>query len=173
MMADTFVGGSETTTNALSGGIKLLIEHPAEWERLKSDPEKYLPVLVEEVLRLESPVQALFRNTTVEMTMHGVDIPAGSMVSIRYASANRDEAMFGDAPEFRLDRTDGRTHLAFGHGVHHCLGAPLARRELLHGFRAVVERIDEMWFIDGANDFAIAPNYSLRALENLHVGVRA
>ena len=173
MMADTFVGGSETTTNALSGGIKLLIEHPTEWARLKGDPAKYLPVLVEEVLRLESPVQALFRNTTVDMTMHGVDIPAGSMVSIRYASANRDESMFGDAPEFRLDRTDGRTHLAFGHGVHHCLGAPLARRELLHGFRAVVERIDEMWFIDGANDFAIAPNYSLRALKNLHIGVRA
>ena len=173
MMADTFVGGSETTTNALSHGIKLLIEHPAEWAKLKADPTTYLPVLVEEVLRLEGPVQALFRSTTVDVELHGVTIPAGAMVSIRYGAANRDDAMFSDAPVFNLSRTDGRTHLAFGHGVHHCLGAPLARRELLHGFRAVVERIDELWFIEGANDFAIAPNYSLRALKALHIGVRA
>ena len=61
MMADTFVGGSETTTNALSGGVRLLIEHPDQWDRLKSDPERYLPALVEEVLRLEAPVQRLTR----------------------------------------------------------------------------------------------------------------
>ena len=170
MMADTFVGGSETTTNALSGGIRLLIEHPEQWRLLKADPARYLPVLVEEVLRLESPVQALFRTAAVDMTLHGVDITAGSMISIRYAAANRDERVFDDAPTFDLDRADYRQHVSFGHGVHACLGAPLARRELLHGFRAVVERIEEMWFIDGANDFAIAPNYSLRALKELHIG---
>ena len=172
MMADTFVGGSETTTNALSHGIKLLIEHPAEWAKVKADPAKYLPVLVEEVLRLEGPVQALFRTAAVDMVLHGVEIAAGSPISIRYGAANRDDSMFTSAHSFDLDRTDGRTHLAFGHGVHHCLGAPLARRELLHGFRAVAERLDEMWFIDGANDFAIAPNYSLRALKELHIGFR-
>ncbi len=171
MMADTFVGGSETTTNALSGGVRLLIEHPEQWALLKSDPEKYLPVLVEEAVRLESPVQALFRTAGVDMTLHGVDIPAGSMISIRYAAANRDERIFEEADRFDLDRSDSRQHLGFGHGIHHCLGAPLARRELLHGFRAVVERIDEMWFLDG-NDFSIAPNYSLRALNHLHIGVR-
>ena len=172
MMADTFVGGSETTTNALSGGIRLLIEHPEQWRLVKSDPEKYLPVLVEEVLRLESPVQALFRTAAVDLTLHGVQIKAGSMISIRYAAANRDERVFDDASTFDLERDDYRQHVSFGHGVHHCLGAPLARRELLHGFRAFVERIDEMWFIDGANDFAIAPNYSLRALKELHIGFR-
>ena len=170
MMADTFVGGSETTTNALSGGVRLLIEHPDQWSKLKADPEKYLPVLVEEVLRLESPVQALFRTTAVEVTLHGTTLPAGTPISIRYGSANRDDRVFADASQFDLERVDYRQHVAFGHGVHHCLGAPLARRELLHGFRAVVERFDDMWFIDGANDFGIAPNYSLRALRNLHIG---
>jgi cytochrome P450 len=170
MMADTFVGGSETTTNAISGGIKLLIEHPEQWALLRSDPQTYLPILVEEVLRLESPVQALFRMTTVDVELHGAIIPKGSMVSIRYGAANRDDRVFGNAAVFDLRRPDARQHVAFGHGVHHCLGAPLARRELLHAFRAVVERFDRMWFIDNANDFAIAPNYSLRALKELHIG---
>ncbi len=170
MMADTFVGGSETTTNALAAGVRLLIDHPSQWTALKSDPERYLPILVEEVLRLESPVQALFRSTTVDMSLHGVDIPAGSMISIRYGAANRDERCFSDPERFDLSRSDARQHLAFGHGVHHCLGAPLARRELLHGFRELVRRVESLWFLEGANDFSIAPNYSLRALNHLHVG---
>lgn len=170
MMADTFVGGSETTTNAISAGIRLLIEHPDQWALLKSEPSTLLPVLVEEVLRLESPVQALVRMTTCDVDLHGVTIPKGSMVSIRYGSANRDERTFEHAERFDLTRPDARQHVAFGHGVHHCLGAPLARRELLHAFTAVVERFERMWFIDGANDFSIAPNYSLRALAALHIG---
>lgn len=169
MMADTFVGGSETTTNALSAGVRLLIEHPTQWSLLKSDPEKYLPTLVEEVLRLESPVQALFRTTTVDIHLHGVDIPAGSTISIRYGAANRDERCFADAEMFSLERADARQHLAFGHGIHHCLGAPLARRELLHGFRTLVQRVENVHFIDGENDFSVAPNYSLRALNHLHI----
>ena len=173
MMADTFVGGSETTTNALSGGVRLLIEHPEQWHLLKSEPEKYLPVLVEEVLRLESPVQALFRTAAVDLTLHGVDIKAGSIISIRYGAANRDDRLFHNAEKFDLERSDYRQHVSFGHGVHHCLGAPLARRELLHGFRAIVDRVDDLYFIDGLNDFAIAPNYSLRALNQLHIGFRS
>ncbi len=130
------------------------------------------PVLVEEVLRLESPVQALFRMTTCDVELHGVTIPKGATVSIRYGAANRDDRAFTDADRFDLRRADYRQHVAFGHGVHHCLGAPLARRELLHAFGAVVERFEEMWFVEGANDFSIAPNYSLRALTALHIGFR-
>ena len=170
MMADTFVGGSETSTNALSAGAMLLAQHPEQWAKLKADPGHYVPLLVEEVLRMESPVQALFRTATVDVELRGVTIPAGSMVSIRYGSANRDERLFNDPDRFDLDRTNVRSHLAFGFGVHHCLGAPLARRELLHGFRAMVDRFDEVWLVGGANDFAIAHNYSLRALKQLHIG---
>lgn len=171
LMADTYVGGSETTTNALSGGIRLLIEHPDQWDRLKSDPDRYVPALVEEVLRLESPVQRLSRTTAVDVEMHGVTIPAGSTVMVTYAAANRDDRVFDGPARFDLDRTDGKKHMTFGFGTHYCMGAPLARRELLHGFRAVVDRIDEMWFLPDTS-LTIAPNYFLRALRELRIGFR-
>ena len=78
-MADTFVGGSETTTNALSEGVRLLIANPDQWTLLKSDPNKYVRLPAEEVLRLEGPVQGLFRSTTQEVVLHGVTIPAGAV----------------------------------------------------------------------------------------------
>ena len=171
MMADTFVGGSETTTNAISQAVKLLIEHPEQWDRLKSDPERYLPALAEEVIRLEGPVQALFRFTTRDVEVAGVTIPEHSVVTLRWGSANRDGKVFAEADRFDLDRTDHNRHVGFGFGTHFCLGAPLARREIIQGMRALVREVDEMWFIDGANDFRIAPNYVLRALEHLHIGL--
>ena len=140
MMADTFVGGSETTTNALSAGIKLLIENPDIWEKLKFDQEKYLKVFVEEVLRLESPVQSLMRTAAKDITFHGVDIPKGSVVNVRYAAANRDERAFDEPEKINLDRKKAGSHMAFGSGTHHCLGAPLARRELWWGFKATLDR---------------------------------
>jgi len=171
MMADTFVGGSETTTNALSAGVRLLIDHPRAWEQVTADPDRYVPLLVEEVLRVEGPVQGLFRSCAVDVELGGVTIPAGSVLNVRFASANRDEARFAEPEQFDLDRPDLRQHLAFGFGVHHCLGAPLARRELAIGFRALVERVESMSFTPGANDFAHHPNFVLRALRELHIDV--
>ncbi|MEY4361043.1 MAG: hypothetical protein RL391_349 [Actinomycetota bacterium] len=173
MMADTFVGGSETTTNALAEGVRLLIDNPSEWEKVKTDPDTYVPLLAEEVLRLEGPVQGLFRTAAVDVEMHGVTIPAGSVVNVRYAAANRDERQFECPADMNLDRDNLRSHVAFGFGTHHCLGAPLARRELVIGFRALVDRIDDMWFETGANDFRHHPNFCLRALKQLRIGFRA
>ena len=172
IMADLFVGGSETTTNALAAAVVLLIEQPEVWEQLKSDPDRFVPVFVEEVLRLESPVQGLLREAAVDVELHGVTIPAGGVVNLRYAAANRDERQFECPEKLDLEREKAHRHLAFGVGTHHCLGAPLARRELLYGFRALVDRIDELWFIDGANSFAYHQNFFLRALKELHVGFR-
>ena len=171
MMADTFVGGSETTTNAIAEGVRLLIEHPLAWDQVCADPDTYVPRLVEEVLRLESPVQGLFRSTVVDVEMHGTVIPAGSVINIRFGSANRDAEQFERPAEFDLDRSNMKSHIAFGFGTHHCLGAPLARRELTISFRALAERVERMWFIDGANDFRHHPNFVLRALRELHIGV--
>ena len=169
MMADTFVGGSETTTNAISYGIKLLIENPPVWDKLKSDPDKYMRTFCEEVVRLEGPVQGLFRMAAKDIEMHGVTIPAGAMVNIRYASANRDEREFKRPGEIDLERDKPGRHLGFGSGIHHCLGAPLARRELFWAFQALVDRVEEIRFVEGANNFNVAPNFSLRALQELHI----
>ncbi len=169
MMADLFVGGSETTTNALSGGVVLAIRNPAVWEQVKADPDQWLEPFVEEVLRLESPVQALLRETSEDVELHGVTIPAGSVVALRFGAANRDDRRFDCAADLDLGRDKPRSHLAFGLGTHHCLGAPLARRELYFGFKALVERIDDMRFVEGANDFSYQANYFLRALKELHI----
>ncbi|MEM7097708.1 MAG: cytochrome P450 [Pseudomonadota bacterium] len=169
MMADTFVGGSETTTNAIAYGVKLLIENPETWGQLKSDPDKYLKTFCEEVLRLEGPVQGLFRMTAEEVELHGVTIPAGSMINIRYAAGNRDEREFECPAEIDLERKKAGRHLGFGSGVHHCLGAPLARRELYWSFKALCDRIESMSFIQGHNTFEQAPSFSLRALQELNI----
>ncbi|MEP2102736.1 MAG: cytochrome P450 [Parasphingorhabdus sp.] len=169
MMADTFVGGSETTTNALSAGMKLLIENKDVWHQLKSDPDKYMKVFVEEVLRLESPVQSLMRFAANDTEIQGTKIPAGSLINVRFASANRDDGQFECPEKLDLDRAKPGSHIAFGSGVHHCLGAPLARRELIWGFTAVVDRFEDMWFAEGKNDFAIHPHFLLRSLEELHI----
>ncbi len=169
MMADTFVGGSETTTNAIAYGVKLLIENPHVWQTLKSDPEKYLRTFCEEVVRLEGPVQGLFRYAAKDIELHGVHIPAGAMINVRYAAANRDEREFECPADVDLEREKPGRHLGFGSGVHHCVGAPLARRELYWSFRALCDRIDEMSFMPDANTFEQAPNFALRALQELHI----
>ncbi len=90
-------------------------------------------------------MQGLLRETVVDVELHGVTIPAGSVVNLRYAAGNRDERMFEKADEIDLERKHPRRHLAFGVGSHHCLGAPLARREMYYGFKALVDRVEDVW----------------------------
>jgi len=169
MMADTFVGGSETTTNALAAGMKLLIENKDVWHRLKSDPERYMKTFVEEVVRLESPVQSLMRFCAKDTEIDGTVIPKGALVNVRFAAANRDERVFECPEKLDLDRPKAGSHMGFGSGTHHCLGAPLARRELTWGFQAVVDRFEDMDFAPGVNDFSVHPHFLLRSLKALHI----
>jgi len=169
MMADFFVGGSETTTNALAAGMVMLVERPDVFAALKADTDKYLPTFIEEVVRLEGPVQAMLRETSEDVTLHGVHIPAGSIVSLRFGAANRDERYYREtAAQIDLERTKPRTHLAFGAGPHVCLGAPLARRELYYGFKAVVERMESIRLPE-KNTYDYHPSYFLRGLKQLWV----
>ncbi len=169
MMADTFVGGSETTTNAIGYGLKLLIENPGVWQKLRSNPDKYLRTFCEEVVRLEGPVQGLFRIAANDTEMHGVLIPKGAMINVRYAAANRDEREFECPADLNLEREKPGRHIGFGSGIHHCLGAPLARRELFWAFQALIDRVDGMRFTAEANSFEVAPNFSLRAMQELRI----
>lgn len=169
IMADTFVGGSETTTNALASGMKLLIENKDVWRRLRGDPGRYMKTFVEEVVRLESPVQSLMRFVAEDTEVGGTSIPAGAMINVRFAAANRDERFFENPDALDLEGPKAGAHMGFGSGVHHCLGAPLARRELTWSFTAVVDRFEDMWFAEGRNDFAIRPHFLLRSLAQLHI----
>jgi hypothetical protein len=121
------VAGNETTTNLLGNLLNVLVDRPVLWQQLREE-RSLVETVIEETLRSESPVQRLLRQTTREVEVSGVRIPQGANVSIFYGAANRDPAAFPHPDEFRLDR-DLRNHVAFGAGIHYCLGAPLARTE--------------------------------------------
>ena len=169
MTADTFVGGAETSTNALSAGVMLLIRNPEVWQRVRSDVDRWIDPLVEEVLRLEAPVQSLFRRATRDVRIGGVDIPAESMINVRYGAGNRDETHYESPDAVDLERRRITSHLSFGFGVHACLGARLARRELHHGFRALATRLDTLEFVNPAADIVYQPNFVLRGIKELPI----
>src|SRR5204862_1257589 len=121
------VGGQETTVNLINNAILCFIEHPDQLARLRAKPE-LLPSAIEEVLRFRSPLQWMPRATRRDVEMHGGVIPAGKLVLPMIGSANRDPKQFPDAGRFDITR-DPNPHIAFGHGIHACLGAPLARLE--------------------------------------------
>lgn len=162
------VAGNETTTNTITSGIWLLATHPTQVRVLREKPELY-GRLAEEVLRYESPVQGLFRMTTQDVELGGVTLPKGSVVNLRYGAANRDECVFADAERFDPQRTDARRHLAFGNGIHHCIGQALARQEIKLALKAIVERLDNLRLADA--DFAVEhhPSMILRGIKRLPV----
>jgi len=121
------VAGNETTTNLLGNTMLALTEHPEQLERARRDPA-LVPSLVEEALRYCGPIQFLYRQATRDVELAGVRIPAGSLVMPLLASANRDESQFEDPERFDVSR-NAQGHLAFGLGIHFCLGASLARLE--------------------------------------------
>ena len=122
------VAGHDTTASLIGNGVVALLRHPEQLDELRSDPAK-LAVAVEELLRYDAPVpHSTFRYAVEPMDLGGVTIPAGAQVIICLAGACRDRGQYDDPDVLDLDRAESR-HLAFGHGIHHCLGAPLARME--------------------------------------------
>ena len=121
------VAGQETSTNLINNAILCLIENPAQLERLRTEP-RLLATAIEEVLRYRSPLQWVMRTPRHDVEMHGKLIPAGKLVLPMIGSANRDENQFASADQFDITR-DPNPHVAFGHGIHACLGAALARLE--------------------------------------------
>ncbi|MFF3698065.1 cytochrome P450 [Streptomyces sp. NPDC002221] len=133
------VAGHETTTHFIGNAVLALLRHPEAFDRLRRDPD-LIPGALDELLRFDSPVSvATFRHSTEDLRVGGVDIPAGSRVSIAPGAAHRDPAAFPDPGRLDLDR-DAGGHLAFGHGIHRCPGAPLARAEAEIALRALLTR---------------------------------
>jgi cytochrome P450 len=162
------VGGHETITSALTAGLLLWIDHPEVLRELRADPS-LVRNFVEEALRLESPSQGFFRYALRDSELHGVKIPAGSMVHLRFAAANRDPDQFPDPDRLDLRRPNPGAHLAFGQGEHHCLGAPLARLELNQAFRALLERFAGFRLAPGRPRPRHVPGLSLRSLAEFQV----
>jgi cytochrome P450 len=172
--ANLFAAGQETTVRLLGSAFQVLAEHPDLQELLRSEHDR-IPNFVEEVLRIESPIKGDFRLARVPATVGGVDIPAGTTVMLLNGAANRDPRRFDRPAEFDADRPNAREHLAFGHGIHFCPGAPLARTEARIAVQRMLERTSGIRIADehhgpaGARRFRYVPTYMLRGLQALHL----
>jgi len=168
ILQQLLVAGNETTTNSIAEGMLLLIQNPAQHTKLKEDPS-LLPNLVEEVLRLSTPTANMWRVVTQDTKIGGVAAAAGSMVQIRFSSANRDEKVFPDPHSFDVTRDNAKSNIAFGYGVHMCIGASLARKELSVAFKVILQRLDNLQLACAEEDLFYAPNVLLRGLSRLPI----
>ncbi len=135
-------GGHDTIAFCLSGGMQALTEHPAQLARLRDDPS-LIDVAIEEMLRWTTPGRHIVRTATEDIELGGQTIRAGEAVALFFNSANRDESVFADADEFRIDRRPN-PHLAFGLGQHHCIGAHLARLEMRALLKTLLPRLESV-----------------------------
>ncbi|MFF4761356.1 cytochrome P450 [Streptomyces sp. NPDC001292] len=143
------LGGNETAASTFNSGMLTLARDAGVQERLRNDPA-LIPDFVEEVLRRDSPVLGIPRIATRDTRIGEVDIPAGSRLLVLFGSANRDDSVFPHSDDFELERENVRSHLAFGIGIHFCVGAPLARAELRIGFEQLLSRL---------GPFSLAPGF--------------
>jgi hypothetical protein len=144
--------GHDTTSAVISGGLHALVEHPDQLARLRDNPD-LMPLATEEMIRWVTPVKEFMRTAQQDTTVGGVPITAGESVLLSYASANRDEDVFGDPFRFDVGR-DPNKHNAFGYGVHFCLGAALARMEVNSFFSELVPRLESIELAGAAERIA-------------------
>lgn len=160
------IAGNETTTKLLTSTLHMAAQSPKWWDWLRENPTERVEAFTEEALRYATPVQSMFRIAKAETTLGGYTIPAGALVVLAFASANRDDAWFDRADEFNPERDNARTHLALGHGIHACLGAPLVRLEASIAFRELARRFSAVRFAED-NDFTYEPSFMLRGFKRL------
>ena len=150
------VGGNDTTRNSISGGVLALNQQPEQYAKLKAD-RSLIPNMVAEMIRLQSPVIHMRRTTTEPVTLAGKQIPAGEKVIMWYLSGNRDESVFEDADQLRIDRANARNHVAFGFGVHRCMGNRLAEMQLKTLWEEIENRFERIELVGepviNANNF--------------------
>ncbi len=160
------VAGHETTVNLIANAVLAMLRHPRYWTELSRDAKR-APMIVEETLRYDPPVQLVGRVAGSDMTINGVDVPKGDIMMLLLAAAHRDPAVNERPDEFDPDRTAVR-HLAFGLGPHFCLGAPLARMEAAVALSAVTKRFPTARL---TGEPVYKPHVTLRGLESLSVSL--
>ena len=172
IMQQFMVAGNETTTSTLAGCLLQLIRNPDQMAKAKAaaggrDP-KLIQNMVEEALRYETPSAGMWRLVKEDAELGGVKIPAGAMLQLRYAAANRDPSKFEDPDKFDIERKNARAHLAFGKGPHMCVGNMLSRKEMLVAFDELLERLDNFELADPSG-IEVLPNILLRGVTKLPI----
>ena len=163
------MAGNETTTNLIGNGLLALVRHPVQLARLRNDPSLMASAL-EEMLRFDSPVQGAIRIVRQPANVGGVEIEPGTLAIVLLAAANRDPSKF-DRPEVFDIARDPNEHIAFGHGIHFCLGAQLARLEGAIAFASVLERFPRLALADPAITLNYRGSLFLRGLSTLPMSI--
>jgi cytochrome P450 len=168
ILQQLLVAGNETTAHTLTAGLYYLTADPDLRARVMADPE-LIPGLVEETLRLLTPSHNMWRVVKQDAEIGGVAVKRGEIMLVRYGSGNRDPGHFQAPDAFDPARPDPRDHLAFGAGIHTCIGAQLARKEMVTAFPIILERLKNPRFPAGRNAFRYNPNILLRGVLELHI----
>ena len=170
LVRELIIAGNETTTRMLAETIVMLDGRPGVWDQMNEDPTS-IRGIVEEGLRISSPAVGLFRRVTRDTELGGVHLPANTTLFLSYASANRDEEVFENADDFDPERKNLREHIAFGQGIHVCVGAGLARIEAAATLQALAAHVTALEVVD-RDALRYGPSFVLRGLETLPVRVR-
>lgn len=168
MVEQGLTGGKDTSASAMCSAMLRLCEDPALQERLRDDPS-LIPQFVEEVMRLDAPVQGLFREARNDLEIGGVRIPRGSVVVLKWGAANRDPAMFPEPDRLKLDRANAKRHLTFGYGPHTCVGNLLARAEMRIVFTKLLANMRHFRLAGGAESVRRVPHFFSYGPMELHV----
>jgi cytochrome P450 len=172
--SNMFAAGQETTVRLLGTALQLIGDDPDLQRRLRENRE-LIPRFLEETLRTQGPIKGAFRLVRKSTTLGGVDLKAGTVVLLVHAAASRDPRQFECPAELRLDRANSRRHVAFGHGVHTCPGAPLARSEVRITIERIFDRTTDIAISEehhgpaGARHYEYMPTYMFHGLMNLHL----
>jgi cytochrome P450 len=158
--------GHETTTNLILNGLRQLLGQPGLWDELREDPS-LIENAVEETLRRDTSVIAWRRSSTRPVEISGVEVPEGARLMLLLASANRGEGVFEDPDAFDICRKNANKHIAFSHGIHFCLGAPLARLEARIAFELLTQRLPDLRLSPPDQRFEFDPNMSFRGPKKL------
>lgn len=158
--------GHETTTNLILNGLRNFLAKPKLWEELRADPS-LIPNAVEETLRRDTSVVSWRRSTTRPVEVAGVEVPENARLMLLLASANHDESIFENPSEFDIHRENANKHIAFSHGIHFCLGAPLARLEARIAFESLTQRVPDLRLSPPHQSFDFDPNMSFRGPKEL------
>ncbi len=166
MLRLLLIAGNETTTNLIGNGLLALLRHPDQLQALRDDPGR-MPAAVEELVRYDGPVQVDGRTAMEDMEIKGRHIQKGQSIVVLIGSANHDPDVFRNPERLDITRKEA-SHIAFGRGIHHCLGAPLARLEGRIAFEAILERFADIRLLTDHPPFK--DNIVLRSLRSLPVG---